>query len=101
MVPLESVTKRPSAPEPIFVPRQPRPREQEAPERRPPRRFRVVDVMTRQALADGASARETIDVLSDVRSIVDINVFVWSEDKQRWRMLTFAELRAMWELARR
>jgi hypothetical protein len=101
MVPLESVTKRSSAAEPIFVPRKPQPREQETPEPRPPRRFRVVDVMTRQALADGASAREAVDVLEDVRSSVDVNVSVWSEEKERWRMLTLAEQRAMWELARR
>jgi hypothetical protein len=56
--------------------------------------------MTREALAEGA-AREAVDVLKDVRSIVDVNVFVWQEDQERWRMLTFAQQRAMWELARR
>jgi hypothetical protein len=101
MVPLETVTKRSPAAEPIFVPRKPQPREEEAPKPRAARRFRVVDVMTRQALADGATAREAIDVLKDVRSIVDVDVYVWQEERDRWRMLTFAEQRAMWELAER
>jgi hypothetical protein len=101
MVPLESVTKRSPVAEPIFVPRKPPPREEEVPELRPARRFRVVDVMSREALADDASAREAMDALKDVRSIVDVNVYVWQEARDRWRMLTFAEQRAMWELAER
>jgi hypothetical protein len=101
MVPLDSVTKRSSRVEPVFVPRTPEPREPEAPEPRLPRRFRVTDVMSRAALIDDASAREAIDVLKDVRSIVDVNVFVWQEERERWRMLTFPERHAMWELAGR
>ncbi len=100
MVPLERATKRPSVSEPVFVPRKPRPREQEAPKPTPARRFRVVDVMTRETLAEGV-AREVVDVLKDVRSIVDVNVYVWQQEQERWRMLTFAQQRAMWELARR
>ena len=99
MVPLESVTKRASAPEPLFVPRKPQPREPEAPKPRAPRRFRVVDVMTRQNLVDGASAGEAIDALKGVRSIVDVNVYVWHEERERWRLLTFPEQRAMFDLA--
>jgi hypothetical protein len=99
MVPLERTTKRPSTSEPVFVPRQPRPRTPEAPARRAPRRFRVLDVMTRQHLVDDASAAETVDALRGVRSIVDVNVFVWNEDGERWRMLTLPEQRAMFDLA--
>jgi hypothetical protein len=101
MVPLESVTKRSSIVEPVVVPRKPRPRPETAPEPRPPRRFTVVNVMTRQALVDGASAREAVDALKNVRSIVDVTVYVWQEERDRWRMLTFAERHAMWELAGR
>jgi len=100
VVPLESITKRSPLVEPISVPRKPQPREREAPQPRPPRRFRVVDVMTRDALANDASTREAIDALKDIRSIVDVNVFVWQDEQERWRLLTFAEQRAMWELAR-
>ena len=100
MVPLESITKRSRVAEPISVPRKPEPREPEAPQPKPPRRFKVVDVMTRQALADDVGTREAIDALNDVRSLVDVNVFVWQDEQERWRLLTFAEQRALWDLAR-
>ena len=100
VVPLERAIKpSPAASEPVFVPRKPRPRQPEAPEPRPPHRFRVVDVMTREALADDASAHQALAALRGVRSIVDVDVYVWHEEQARWRMLTFAEQRAMWELA--
>lgn len=103
MVPLDRVTKRSSPVEPVSVLREPEPRreepQEEAPEPRAPRKFRVVDVMTRQPLADDANAREAIDALREVRSIVDVAVYVWHEERERWRMLTFDEQRAMWELA--
>jgi hypothetical protein len=99
MVPLDRVTRRPPAAEPLVVPRKPQPRPQEPPPPRAPRRFRVVDVMTRQELADEASAREAIDALKEARSVVDVNVYMWDEDRDRWRMLTFSERHAMWELA--
>ena len=99
MVPLERVTKRSSPSEPLKVPRKPRPRPQEAPAPRSPRKFRVVDVMTRQTVADDAGAREAIEALRGARSIVDVDVYVWQEERNRWRMLTFPERHAMWELA--
>jgi hypothetical protein len=64
---------------------------------REPRRFKVVDVQTRQVLAEYADARTTIGVLEPVRSIVDVNVWVWQPERDRWRMLTMDELRALWE----
>lgn len=100
MVPLESVTQRSSTAEPVAVPRKPRPRPEPPPEPRSPRRFRIQDVMTRQTLVDDAGATQAIEALRDVRSIVDVNVYVWHEERDRWRMLTFPERRAMWELAR-
>jgi hypothetical protein len=99
MVPLERVTKRSAPPEPFTVPRKPQPRKKEDPAPRPPRRFRVVDLMTRETLADDAGAREAVDALRGVRSIVDVQVYVWQEERNRWRMLTFPEQHAMWELA--
>jgi hypothetical protein len=99
MVPLESVTKRPSPPEPLAVPRKPRPRPPEEPQPRSPRRFKLVDVMTRETLAEDATGREAIEVLKGIRSTVDVNVYVWQEEQNRWRLLTFAEQQAMWEFA--
>jgi hypothetical protein len=101
MVPFERETKRSSAMEPVFVPRKPvRPREPQAPPPRTPREFRIIDVMTRQTLADGATAREAVDVLGGVRSLVDVEVYIWDEQRARWRLLAVSEQRAMWELAR-
>lgn len=102
MVPLESVTERSRDPEPVFVPREvvrePRP---EQPKPNAPHRFRVVDVMTRQSLLDDGEARDAVAALKGVRSVVDVNVYVWQEDRGRWRPLTFGEQRALQELARR
>ncbi|MFZ0041316.1 MAG: hypothetical protein WAK93_08420 [Solirubrobacteraceae bacterium] len=102
MVPLESLTKRPSAAEPVLAPRQPvRPPEPEGPKPRAPHKFKIVDLMSRQMLADGASTREAVDVLGDVRSVVDVSVYSWDEERARWRLLTLPERRALWELAHR
>ena|SRR5579859_1201201 len=98
MVPLERVTKRSSASEPLVVAPKPEPRPPEAPEPSAPRRFRIVDVMTRQALVDGVGTREAIDALQGIRSLVDVNVYVWQDERDRWRLLTFAEQRTIWDL---
>jgi hypothetical protein len=101
MVPLDSVLAKPSAPSrPLLAPAKPQPRPKREPEPRPPRRFRIVDVMTRERLADDASARETVEVLGTVRSNVDVNVFVWAEQAQTWRLLSLAEQRALWDRRR-
>lgn len=101
MVPLESVTGRASSTEPVFVPRQvPGAAGTEEPQRSAPRRFRLVDVMTRETIVEDVPARQAIDALRDVRSMVDVNAYVWQEEHDRWRLLSFPEQRAMWELAR-
>jgi hypothetical protein len=100
MVPLETVEKRPIRVEPVYVPRKPaKPVEPASPQPRAPRRFRIVDVMTQEELADHVLAREALDVLRDARSIVDVTVYVWQDERQRWRPLTFAERRVMWDRA--
>jgi hypothetical protein len=101
MVPLERVTKRPSSSEPVFVPRDvPNAPESEEPKPRAPHRFRIVDVMTRQVRADDVGARAAVDALRGVRSLVDVNVYVWQEEPGRWWLLSLAEQRAMFEFAR-
>jgi hypothetical protein len=102
MVPLDSVLEKPAAPaKPFAVPPKPAPRPKPAPVPRAPRRFRVVDVMSREVLADDISARETVGYLRGVRSTVDVNVFVWAPKAQRWRLLSLAEQQALWERSRR
>jgi hypothetical protein len=84
-------------PQPIYVPRKPRARPEPEPEPRAPRRFRVMDVETRRLLADGADLRATLDVLGGVRSSVDVRVDVLQPHSGRWRPLTLAEQRGLWE----
>lgn len=99
MVPLDKVLERPARqPEPVFVPRKPRPRPAEADTPRQPRRFKVVDVMTREVLAQDADARTAVAVLGRVRSSADVVVSVWQPRTQRWRPLTLGEQRALWGL---
>jgi len=100
VVPIDSVTKRASAVDPVFVLRQTEAKAKSPdPEPRRPHRFKLVDVMTRQTLAEDASARATVDILQGVRSIVDVDVYVWQDETSRWRRLTFAEQRALMDLA--
>ena len=99
MVPLESASTPSSTVEPVFVPRKPvRRRKPQAPAPKPAHRFKVVDVMTRQPVVDDGSAREAVAALKGVRSLVDVNVYTWQEDQDRWRLLTFAEQRALRQL---
>ena len=98
MVPLESVVRKPGSDgvEDFVLPelRQP---ESEHDEARRPHVFKVIDVMTREVLAENADARSTVAVLEDVPSIVDVTVYVWDAKVERWRLLTFGETKALWE----
>ncbi|HYB29814.1 MAG TPA: hypothetical protein VEF89_24610 [Solirubrobacteraceae bacterium] len=97
MVPLDRVLRKPGGDtETGFSFPKLKPREPSAPEPPAPRRFKVVDVQTREVLAEDADARMTIGALEPVRSIVDINVWVWQPERERWRMLSLDELRALW-----
>jgi hypothetical protein len=98
MVPLERVLEKPgSDPTPVRVLPRPKPPAPKPPEPRSPNRFKVVDVMTREVLADGADTRTTIRLLEDVRSIVDVTIWLWQPEAERWRMLTFEEARSLWD----
>jgi hypothetical protein len=95
MVPLERTRKRPDA-VPGFGFRKPARREPEAPAPRAPYRFKVTDVMTREVLGEDLDARATVALLEAVRSIVDVIVYVWEPEAERWRMLSFGETQALW-----
>jgi hypothetical protein len=102
MVPLDKVLKDPSSQnKPLFVPRKRRPRPEPEPAPKPPRRFKVVDVMTREVLAEDADGRALIDALTRVGSVVDVHISVWDHEDERWRLLTFAEQKAIWALRER
>jgi hypothetical protein len=69
-----------------------------APASSKPHRFRVIDVMTRQVLADDVGTRQALEALASVRSIVDVTVYTWDEGSRAWRRLTFGEAKALWDL---
>lgn len=97
MVPLDNVLSKPAErTERIFV-APPRPKAAPAPEPRRPRLFKVVDIVTRQVLTEGAHAREALAILGGVRSIVDVNVYVWQPTTEKWRLLSFEERRLLWD----
>jgi hypothetical protein len=100
VVPLERAAKRSTPTEPIFA-RPPRRRAKaEPPRSHAPRRFKVLDVMTRRPLIEDATTKETVEALKDVHSVTDVNVYVWNDERDRWRLLTLPERRAMWDLSR-
>jgi len=97
MVPLERVLSkgRPeSVPGFVLPPLRPSP---DQPDPRTPLEFKVMDILTRRILGEGLDARAAVEVLENVRSIVDVNVYVWEPQSDRWRMLTFGETQMLWE----
>jgi hypothetical protein len=99
MVPLEKTLKQPTG-EPARrrarpVPKRPQPKPE--PEPAPPRRFRVIDALSREPLAEDAGLAETIKVLGDVRQQVDVSAYVWEPKADDWRLLTRRELGLLWD----
>jgi hypothetical protein len=97
MVPLERVLRKGSQAVPGFTLPERRSHESAPPEPKRPHRFRIVDVMTRQVLADDVDARRAVDTLKGIRSIVDVSIYAWDEAADRWVRLTFSEAKALWE----
>jgi hypothetical protein len=100
MVPLETVRNR-NAPQPDRISvtrRRRRPRPHKPADPRSPTRFRVVDVMTQEVLADDADTRATVELLRKIRSIVDVRVYAWDVSAQRWRLITHRDQAALAKL---
>jgi hypothetical protein len=99
VVPLDHVQKSPAerSGDAVYVPPERRPKPPPEPPPRHPRAFRVVDVLTRETLAEHAGTRATLEVLRHVRSIVDVHVSVHDPETGRWRLLSLAEQRALWD----
>ena len=81
----------------LYVPRKRAPRPEPPAAPKPARRFKVVEVVSGRVLAEDVETRGAVEVLSDVRSIVDVHVSVWQPERERWRMLGLDELRALWD----
>lgn len=101
VVPLERVLRKGSDHVPGFALPERRQREPAAPGPRKPHRFRIVDLMTREALAEDVGARQAIAALEGVRSIVDVSIYAWDEAAERWVRLTFGDAHALWDLRHR
>jgi hypothetical protein len=94
----EDAPAREREPDPVWVHPPTNPRPPKPPEPRKPRRFRVVDVTTREVLADDASAREALAALRDVHGVTDVAISSWSEKHGRYRLLTHGEQKALWDM---
>jgi hypothetical protein len=101
VVPLESTLEKPApARKPLFKAAKVPPRKREKqPKPRVPRRFRIVDLVSSETLADGAEMKAALEVLEDVRSPVDVHIFAWDHEADTWRLLRLSEQRALWEAA--
>jgi hypothetical protein len=97
MVPLESTLAQPKAKEHLLPLQIRRPKREPEPQPRAPRRFKVVDITSRRVLAEDADLRTTLGVLGEQRSSVDVNVYVWEPEPERWRLLTLGERKLLWE----
>ena len=103
MVPLEKVLRKPAS-EPVRRRARPVPeqvRQEAQPEPTPPRRFRVIDALSRQMLAEDADASETLELLRSIDRQVDVSVYVWEPTPESWRLLTRRELSLLWEFRQR
>jgi hypothetical protein len=97
MVPLEKVLNRP-APERRRARPIPKPAPKEKPaEPAPPRRFRVIDALSRELLADDAGAAATIELLRGIERPVDVSVYVWEPKADKWRLLIRRERALLWD----
>ena len=54
--------------------------------------------MTKRVLADRADTRGVVDLLGGVRSVVDVDVYVWEDAAAKWQQLTQREKQMLWGL---
>jgi len=97
VVPLEKVPERSAAEQELATVTLERPpRKIEQPQPLGPLTFKVLDIRSGEVLAEGTDTRETIELLADVRSVLDVRIYVWMQRAGRWRLLTLEEQRAIW-----
>ena len=75
----------------------PPPRPTPEPAQREARRFRVVDVLSAQVIAEDVQVAGAIAALEQLRKPIDARVYVREDGEERWRLLTLGETRALWE----
>ena len=94
--PLGADAARKREPELELVTLERAPRVAKAPAPVGPRQFKVVDVLGARALAEGVDTRAVVDLLGEMRSVLDARIYVRSSPTARWRLLTLAEHRELW-----
>jgi hypothetical protein len=65
-----------------------------------PRRFRLVNALSGEVLADDAGVREIVGLMDGMRSVADARVYVWEPDAPGWRPLSLREQQLLLERAR-
>jgi hypothetical protein len=99
MVPLEAVLRRPGARRGLstvaLAPKQ-RSAPADSPEPRVPLRFRVVDVLGGRELARDVGVETALQLLEQMRTVLDARVYVWMADRRSWRLLTLDEHKLLW-----
>jgi hypothetical protein len=97
MVPLEKVLKKPASERKrLFVVPAHEPDPAAGTQQEEPPRFKVVDVMTQQVLAEDANARATVELLESMRSVVDVRIYIWEPKSERWRLLSYRDQKLLW-----
>ena len=78
----------------VTLERPPRP----TPEQPPPEplRLKVVDALGARTLGEDVDVREAVRLLDDVRSPLDVRVFVRAGADARWRLIGRDELKTLW-----
>jgi hypothetical protein len=99
MVPLEKAQRAPSSAGGLVVVRERAAGPAAEPAPKAPPRFKVVDVMTRQVLAEGADTRATVELLEGIRSVVDVSIYAWDSALERWQALGMGDRRKLFALA--
>jgi hypothetical protein len=79
----------------VTLERPPRARAVEAPPG--PLKFKVLDIRSSRILGEGVDMRAAVELLQETGSVVDVRIYVWMPRAARWRLLTLAEQKALWE----
>jgi hypothetical protein len=73
------------------------PRVKATPEPTGPLKFKVLDIRSSGVLAEGVNIRAAVELLQTIGSVIDVRIYVWMPKARRWRLLTLAEQKALWE----
>ena len=76
------------------------PRAPQQPQPAPRTRFRVIDVLGASVVGEELDVRHAVAALAKMRSALDARVYVRASEDARWRLLSLADTRRLWQLAR-